>query len=185
MSDSHNMFKLKPGWLLPSAVVLLVMVIVFYISQFGSWHLSDDVAKWGQLGDYVGGILNPSIALFALIALLYSLREQHDDVLVAVTETRTIRKREELFRLIEWNLHRLDIEIASWKELNVGILTPTQLNDDTKKKTLTEVQSLLKTQKKLLKKYEDIGGDLETAKNISDAYEFALKNVNSATAQSG
>jgi hypothetical protein len=43
--------------------------------QFGEYR-SERQEHWGQFGDYVGGVLNPFVALFALIMLIVSVRLQ-------------------------------------------------------------------------------------------------------------
>lgn len=59
-------------------VVLLLACIAIYFSskfyrdQFGTF-LSNDKETWGQFGDYFGGLLNPVLSFFALVALLYTI----------------------------------------------------------------------------------------------------------------
>lgn len=58
-------------------LVLLVIVVVagMYISVFSTNILSEQ-DKWGQFGDYFGGVLNPILSFFAFVALLVTLRVQ-------------------------------------------------------------------------------------------------------------
>jgi len=57
------------------AVILIAAILGFYLHSFG-FHRSTDQAVWGAFGDYFAGILNPVFALFAFIAVLYSLNLQ-------------------------------------------------------------------------------------------------------------
>lgn len=57
------------------ALMVIVIVAVRYISEF-SLHVLSDQEKWGQFGDYFGGVLNPIFSFFALVAILYTLRTQ-------------------------------------------------------------------------------------------------------------
>ena len=43
-----------------------------YRANFGTSY-SPNAADWGQFGDYFGGLLNPFVALAALIALVWAL----------------------------------------------------------------------------------------------------------------
>jgi len=57
------------------AVIFIVVVIVMYISTFGTSR-SFEHAAWGTFGDYFGGILNPVFALCAFLGVLWSLDMQ-------------------------------------------------------------------------------------------------------------
>lgn len=46
-------------------------------------------AHWGQIGDFVGGILNPLLSFLALIAVLLSLRSQAAELKAARAEAKT------------------------------------------------------------------------------------------------
>jgi len=58
-----------------AAFIVIVLVARQYISVFSTNVLSDQ-EKWGQFGDYFGGVLNPILSFFAFIALLVTLRTQ-------------------------------------------------------------------------------------------------------------
>lgn len=60
-----------------TAAALLVIIIVAgrYIWEF-SVHVLSEQDKWGQFGDYFGGVLNPIFSFFAFVAILYTLRTQ-------------------------------------------------------------------------------------------------------------
>lgn len=57
------------------ALTLIASILTMYVFSFG-FHRSDDQAVWGAFGDYFGGILNPVFALFAFVAVLWSLHLQ-------------------------------------------------------------------------------------------------------------
>ncbi|WBJ42267.1 hypothetical protein PALA42_03963 [Pseudomonas aeruginosa] len=56
-------------------LVIIALVVVKYISKFGS-ELSSNQEVWGQFGDYFGGVLNPILSFFAFAALLYTVHLQ-------------------------------------------------------------------------------------------------------------
>ncbi|QHE86507.1 hypothetical protein [Hydrogenophaga sp. BPS33] len=65
--------------------VLLAGVIIIgaYVLNFAfepDTVLSKDPGKWGSFGDYVGGLLNPIVALAALGLLAYSVRIQRQEL---------------------------------------------------------------------------------------------------------
>jgi hypothetical protein len=61
------------------AAIVIVIVLANYFLNFPSVRSSDQ-AVWGQFGDYFGGVLNPILSFFALIAVLLSLRSQGKEV---------------------------------------------------------------------------------------------------------
>ncbi|PWK30893.1 hypothetical protein [Pseudomonas sp. OV226] len=69
--------ELDKGLLVVAVVALFVIfsVAVRYVSEFSTNVLADQ-EKWGQFGDYFGGVLNPIFSFFAFIAILYTLRVQ-------------------------------------------------------------------------------------------------------------
>lgn len=65
---------------LTCAVILFAIIIltVIYSIQFGG-GFSNRQDIWGVFGDFFGGILNPLIALFALIWIIYGVRFQQEE----------------------------------------------------------------------------------------------------------
>ena len=64
-----------------SIVIVAVAVFLFFVSAFPYYttfgsDLSGSHSRWGQFGDYIGGVLNPGISLLALLALLYAIHIQ-------------------------------------------------------------------------------------------------------------
>ncbi len=62
---------------------IIFVILLAYIINFGFLvhaPLSKDPSHWGQLGDYVGGILNPFIAFFAFFWLSQSVLIQKEEL---------------------------------------------------------------------------------------------------------
>ncbi len=60
---------------------MFIVVFTSYIAQFYfllDYSFSEDTAVWGQLGDYVGGLLNPILSFIALVLLIKSLSLQNE-----------------------------------------------------------------------------------------------------------
>lgn len=65
-------------WLILAAVFALIVILGVagkYVLVFSTYVIPDQ-EKWGQFGDYFGGVLNPILSFFAFIALLVTLRTQ-------------------------------------------------------------------------------------------------------------
>ncbi|PLA40034.1 hypothetical protein CYK00_07505 [Neisseria sicca] len=80
-------------WLLAILGILGVIAILtiptfyYYLKFHNSFmlrnflaKLSDDPAIWGTFGDYLGGTLNPIISFLAFIGLLYTIRQQAQEM---------------------------------------------------------------------------------------------------------
>jgi len=57
------------------AVFLIGLVVLAYVSTFGSTYIPEQ-GKWGEFGDYFGGLLNPLFSMLAFLALLWSITIQ-------------------------------------------------------------------------------------------------------------
>jgi len=55
---------------------LLIFSLYFINFGLGSFEFSQDKSEWGAFGDFIGGILNPMIAAFALFWLITSVNLQ-------------------------------------------------------------------------------------------------------------
>lgn len=69
-------------------IVLLVVFVIFvaaipvviYLNNFSSRELSPNPEQWGQLGDYVGGLINPILGFATLISVLYAIFLQRTEL---------------------------------------------------------------------------------------------------------
>jgi uncharacterized membrane protein len=73
--------------LLYVGVLAIVIVAGLYAFQF-SGSLSTKTETWGQFGDYVGGLLNPTFSFLALIALLATFNLQVRELRISALELR-------------------------------------------------------------------------------------------------
>ncbi|MGU2089366.1 putative phage abortive infection protein [Pseudomonas aeruginosa] len=82
-----------------AAVVVLIVVLAAVVHFFFGgdiWWIeaknTDTAAYWGQLGDFIGGMLNPVLSFFALLAVLLSLRSQSAELRAAREEAKVAQK---------------------------------------------------------------------------------------------
>src|SRR5207248_1879515 len=57
------------------AVIVAALVVGVYAFRFGD-HLSADHERWGQFGEYLGGVLGPLLSFLALLAVVGTLQLQ-------------------------------------------------------------------------------------------------------------
>ena len=79
------------GGLLALGLVAAAVVLTLYFSSFGPTN-QDDQAKWGQLGDYVGGLLNPLFGFLGFFALLLTIWFQSKELRLSREELRMSRE---------------------------------------------------------------------------------------------
>ncbi|MDF2456903.1 MAG: hypothetical protein K0R51_2896 [Cytophagaceae bacterium] len=51
--------------------IAVVAVPFFLVIRFAGTSFSSSVAEWGQVGDYIGGILNPLVSIASVFFLIY------------------------------------------------------------------------------------------------------------------
>lgn len=81
-------------------IILAIALFGFFMIGLTIWfyvihHSDKTIADMGQSGDYFGGILNPTFSFFALIALLFTLYVQRNEI-KQIFEHKQIEKLEEL-----------------------------------------------------------------------------------------
>ncbi|MFI7857385.1 putative phage abortive infection protein [Pseudomonas promysalinigenes] len=83
-------------------VIVFVVGAALYHFQFGAdipWfeiQNHETAAYWGQIGDFVGGILNPLLSFVAFLAVLINLVLQRQDLSLAREEAREANKNQRL-----------------------------------------------------------------------------------------
>ncbi|HCD6630743.1 hypothetical protein [Pseudomonas aeruginosa] len=98
-------------YIVPAALISALLVILLYIGFFYinlNYVVSDDPERWGQLGDYFGGVLNPILSFFSIVLLISSLRLQNEANKGLVEQVKESKKTEkirsfesQLFNMIE------------------------------------------------------------------------------------
>lgn len=74
IGDDERRFRiLVAGCAVVALGLTAIALFVYFINFHGSFGNQD---RFGQFGDFVGGILNPAVAYCALMALLFGIRQQ-------------------------------------------------------------------------------------------------------------
>ena len=67
------MKQLTIGICIAASIAALTAIGIF-ISHFG-FGFASNIGNWGAVGDFFGGILNPTFALLSLILIAYTLMQ--------------------------------------------------------------------------------------------------------------
>lgn len=81
-------------------VISFVTVLIPYIINFGI-NLTDSNEKWGQFGDYFGGILNPVLSFLSFSALVYTIILQRIEISNTLDEIKTAKSVNTIYDIIE------------------------------------------------------------------------------------
>lgn len=102
LDDSLRHISTLKNFAIAGSVVAGIIITAYIINFFGG-AISNNPENWGQLGDYVGGLLNPTFSLLALLALLTTLKLQIKELKLSVNELRNsalaLKSQNETLRL--------------------------------------------------------------------------------------
>lgn len=79
-------------WLIAAiSLILMGVALYFYRTSFPG-TLSTEHERWGTFGDFLGGALNPIFALFSFMALLWTIKQQNETILLSADELELTRQ---------------------------------------------------------------------------------------------
>ena len=96
------------------AVTAISFVIYKYNSIFNSYSFDADPSKWGQIGDYFGGLLNPIISFTTLIFLIkayYSQRQELEETKAALEATAEYNRKQTQLMDISKTIQQLSTKV--------------------------------------------------------------------------
>ncbi|EZO04660.1 hypothetical protein FA352_23405 [Pseudomonas aeruginosa] len=107
-----------------TSIVLASLVLLSYIAQFYfnlGFVISDSPEAWGQLGDYIGGTLNPLLSFVSIVLLIRSLSLQMEANKELKREVEAARKTEKL-RSFEMQLfNMLDSQKTYFESFKIDV----------------------------------------------------------------
>lgn len=106
--------------------LIIIVVLAFYVIVLKRIELPpDEVQRWGTVGDFFGGILNPIFALFAFYWLTYSVRLQVKELKETRNELQKAAKAQEDSARHQEEIARLEAENVKTQNniLNLNIQT--------------------------------------------------------------
>lgn len=117
LPTSEKLRNLGPWWVVLAVVVVMVFVAGLFAGKFwwsvpGS-ELSSKADDWGTFGDYFGGLLNPVVALAALMLLAWSIRLQKREL--AETREALVAQAHSSQQLVQLNALAVMIESKNYQ----------------------------------------------------------------------
>lgn len=99
MNSSYKKFRYM-NWILGFAFIFFISVSSFYFVNFND-KLSSSNGDWGTFGDFFGGTLNPLFALLSLLAIIYTIRIQTEELELTrkemQTSNETLKNQKDIF----------------------------------------------------------------------------------------
>lgn len=82
--------RFKRGLLVVVGIVWLFSAgaAMLYVWKFGSLGLSPDQGEWGEMGDFLGGVINPMIGIATVGLLAWSMTIQREELRASVAELK-------------------------------------------------------------------------------------------------
>ncbi|MBT8767565.1 putative phage abortive infection protein [Metapseudomonas boanensis] len=122
------------GVIFASSITLVLIVGVVLFSRFAlgvdipavKVVNKAEIQYWGQIGDFFGGILNPLLSFMALMAVLYTIRLQREELKEAREETRIANKIQDKQTEI---FERQNFESVLFRLLDVHVKITERLMD--------------------------------------------------------
>lgn len=106
-SKSSSFWAKARDWFAGVDALVLVMIFVgvpaaILLTYFYDRHdsgMSFDSESWGQLGDFLGGVLNPFVALLTVLILIRTIRQNQD--VIDISRKELLASRQALDATIE------------------------------------------------------------------------------------
>ncbi len=102
---------------------ILSLPVLLYIVNFRNSGLAPTASEWGQFGDYVGGLLNPIFGFSSLLALLYTIRIQSQELRLTRLEFEKSVKAQEQMVNEEQNNRRQSLLIQDYLYVSSTVRT--------------------------------------------------------------
>ena len=127
-------------------ILYTFFLIAIFTANFSVLDVSDDVGKWGSVGDYFGGLLNPILAFLSFMGVLWTLKMSRKvlfetrKVMNEQLKTQTLQQFENNFYQLFSQLNKLQDDVLDKCEKDIeDILATRTLNiNDVKEKLIQE-----------------------------------------------
>ncbi len=157
--------QMKINHYLYSALIVIVVVVLAYAINFFGQSISQKPDAWGQLGDYIGGILNPSLSFISIVLLIKSLSLQYDANVELLKQARSNEKLEHLrsFESIYYNM--LKAQQLSFDKFQIQVRGVAGVQTFLSSDAVNYLEDKIENRRSLLGEGADklIVGDLEQA----------------------
>lgn len=105
------------------AILLILSVCSSYVLNFYfklGYMISDKPDAWGQLGDFIGGMINPILSFMSFVFIIKSLNLQNEANLELREEVKSTRKTEKLRSFETQLFHMIGSQRATFESFKVN-----------------------------------------------------------------
>lgn len=78
-SESNNIYRKFPNvfkWVILLCIIYGLLVLSLLLMKFWPINFPENISTWGQIGDYIGGMLNPFFGLITVFLVIYNIHIQ-------------------------------------------------------------------------------------------------------------
>lgn len=161
---------------------LAFLVVIAYFMKFSGFGFSNNQADWGTLGDYIGGVLNPTISVVTLYWLTRSIILQRRELQesrealrdAAYAQSRQAKSSEiaAKFQLLSIEMEIISSELAS--ELSYQRQVLDIINNDSSGQEIYDRKCVLRSPKNIL---EEVQNEIRRMSARRDKVFKAAKGV--------
>jgi uncharacterized membrane protein len=105
------------------AITLVALVCASYVLNFYfrlEYVISDKPEAWGQLGDFIGGLINPILSFLSFVFIIKSLNLQNEANMEVRDEVKNTRKTEKLRSFETQLFHMIGAQRTSFELFKVS-----------------------------------------------------------------
>ncbi len=105
------------------AIMLIALVCLSYVLNFYyklGYVVSNEPEAWGQLGDFIGGLINPILSFMSFVFIIKSLNLQNEANVELREEVKNTRKTEKLRSFETQLFHMIGSQRASFESFKVN-----------------------------------------------------------------
>ncbi|WP_440985341.1 hypothetical protein ACQHIH_00015 [Xanthomonas sontii] len=113
------------------SIAAITLVLGAYVINFYSAEISKNPESWGQIGDYLGGVLNPILSFISLVLIVKSLNLQRESNLALKMELEQSRQGEKLRSFENKFFNMIEVQSSNFQKFYVdfpGDIADTRLN---------------------------------------------------------
>jgi hypothetical protein len=157
------------------AAIAAGLVVLAYACQFYfhlEYKLSSDPEDWAQLGDFLGGVLNPILAFISIALLLRTLELQHaaNTFLKKDLETKDKTERYRMFEAIFFSLINSQREL--YRSFRIEVLSSGVAHEKTGAQAVIHIEEKISDMRERSANDDEVREYLESIDSDDEIYSL-------------
>lgn len=138
------------------AIGAWVVVVFVYMAQFAVSPISDSPDAWGQLGDYLGGVINPIFGFITIVLLIQSLKLQNQSNVNLINQINDSKKNEKSKNFENLFFNLIEVKRSYFTDFKVEFILEGDKKIFTRDVAVDKLESIIQSLKSVGKKDSEI-----------------------------